>query len=84
MTDEGAANIADAIREVASAVAELAENAEGIKNAIQSLSGAVTASAAGGHDAEGGYVTSLTESVMGVTKALSRIANAKWHEQEEE
>jgi len=30
----------------------------------------------GGHDHSGGYVTCLTESVMGVTAGLVRIANA--------
>ena len=30
----------------------------------------------GGHDETGGYVTSLTEAVMGVTKALTLIANS--------
>jgi hypothetical protein len=30
----------------------------------------------GGHDASGGFVTSLTEAVMGVTAGLCRIADA--------
>jgi hypothetical protein len=30
----------------------------------------------GGHDATGGYVTSLTEAVMGVTAGLCKIAEA--------
>ena len=34
------------------------------------------ASSAGGRDANGGYVSSLAESVMGITGALVRIADA--------
>jgi hypothetical protein len=45
-----------------------------IATAIRLLAHAITASAAPGHDAQGGTVDSLTEAVMGMTAALTEIA----------
>lgn len=45
--------------------------------AIKLIANAITAlDAHGGNDAFGGHVTSLTEAVMGLTKGMSRIAEA--------
>jgi hypothetical protein len=43
---------------------------------FREIAWAIRADALGNHDEEGGYVTSLTEAMMGQTKALSRIAIA--------
>lgn len=47
-----------------------------IVKAINHLKTAITPDAVGGNDATGGWVTSHTEAVMGVTAALCRIADA--------
>lgn len=52
-------------------------------NVVDALAGAgskiaqaITPNVAGGSDAAGGHVTSLTEAVMGITKGLIEIAHA--------
>ena len=47
-----------------------------VAQAMQSVSYSITANAAGSHDASGGYITSLTEAVMGVTAGLHAIAGS--------
>ena len=48
-----------------------------IANAVESLSASITPTIAlGNTDAGGGYVSSLTEAVMGTTAGLFAIANA--------
>ena len=49
---------------------------ESVTDAIRSVGAAITAPVAGGPDAAGGHVTSLTEAVMGMTAGLIRIAEA--------
>lgn len=44
--------------------------------AARVIANAITADAAPGHDAAGGTVNSLTEAVMGMTAALTMIAQA--------
>ena len=44
--------------------------------AVRRLADAITPNIAGGTDAAGGHVSSLTEAVMGVTSGLCRIASA--------
>jgi hypothetical protein len=52
------------------------ELAEQIYDGLRSVSSAITAnSASGGPDETGGHVECLTEAVMGMTSALSRIAD---------
>jgi hypothetical protein len=50
---------------------ELEQVAENIRRVADAVS-----PSGGGHDPAGGYVTCLTESVMGVTAGLVRIADA--------
>ena len=57
--------------ELAEAMNSMAKRTGDIANAIYPLGSAI-----GGHDANGGYVTSLTEAVMGVSAGLVKIASA--------
>lgn len=52
------------------------ETLNNCSNSMKAVACAITANASGGHDAAGGFVTSLTESVMGVTGGLVKIAEA--------
>ncbi len=47
-----------------------------IRGGLRGISHAITANASAGTDEVGGTVTSLTEAVMGMTKALCQIATA--------
>jgi hypothetical protein len=50
---------------------------EKMTGAIRQLADAITpTNAAGSHDASGGYVTSHTEAVMGLTAAMQSIASS--------
>jgi hypothetical protein len=61
---------------------ELKEITDAVVHALGKLDRAITPRGSGnvlcpgGHDASGGYVTSLTEAVMGVTAGLCRIAES--------
>jgi hypothetical protein len=52
------------------------ELTEEMVHAVNRVAHAITADAAGGRDENGGYVSSLTEAVMGMTAGLLKIAEA--------
>ena len=53
------------------------EDAEVLYQGLRNIANSITPmSAAGSMDATGGYVSSLTEAVMGHTKAVVRVAEA--------
>lgn len=52
------------------------ETLNNCSNSMKAVAYAITANASGDHDAAGNFVTSLTESVMGVTDGLVKIAEA--------
>jgi hypothetical protein len=48
-----------------------------LSRSLKSIANAITPlDACGAHDEEGGFVSSLTEAIMGHTKAVGRVANA--------
>lgn len=52
------------------------EQLEEITRAMRGVAEAITAPASPGNDASGGVIYSLTESVMGITAGLFRIAES--------
>ena len=60
-------------------IEKLLDTTDTIGDALYSVSKAITACSAPGQDETGGYVASLTESVMGVTAGLCKIAEAMEH-----
>lgn len=57
--------------------ATVREAAREVSAALRAVAHAILpADSAGGRDANGGHVTSLTEAVMGVSAGLGRIADA--------
>lgn len=60
-------------------VVNLVDVTSGIAPAIARIAEAITPNVAGDHDASGGYVSSLTEAVMGATAGLQSIAAAIHH-----
>lgn len=70
ITSSGLVNRRLAPANVVDAIGEAGRNVRILADAITPYSVVL------GTDAEGGHVESLTEAVMGMTKALSRIADA--------
>ena len=60
-------------------VVNLVDVVSGIAPAVARIADAITHNVVGNHDASGGYVTSLTEAVMGATAGLQSIADAIHH-----
>lgn len=56
--------------------ANLVDTTDRMASGIYRLALAIMPNAAGGKDANGGHVESLTEAVMGVSAGLARIADA--------
>jgi hypothetical protein len=65
-------NVSDSNGEVANIVDTISDLSRGVWN----VSRAITPKAAPGSSADGRYVASLTEAVIGVDHSLSRIADA--------
>ena len=55
--------------------ASLADVVQDASDHLRSISYAITAPAAPGHDETGGSISSLTEAVMGITASLCKVAD---------
>lgn len=56
---------------------DISEQIEKLTDAVKRIPTAIYPSdSGGGHDETGGYITSLTEAVMGLTAGLCKIADA--------
>lgn len=70
-------NVPDSNLEAANVVDVIAGAGHNVTNGLRAVASAITpADCMGGHDETGGTITSLTESVMGMTAGLCRIASA--------
>lgn len=65
-----------ALLPIASGLDDIAEAIRDNARATERLALAITPAVEGSHDETGGYVTSLTEAAMGVTAAISKLADA--------